>query len=258
MSHSGEGVGDPQPLTKQEILCFKNSLADSIRDQHWYTILTAATASAHAGAEAVPLIYEIASEDFKGRQGDEVDREVVRIQRRIKESLLKGSVLFGIPAALDSVFSLLPLLRNDARSNPNRSDSGFFQRKGQTIDSVTERGMDQLGVIYRHNLTSILEEKMGSEMEDLKCLTLNINYGWILSENSVLDLPSTELVILSALVPQNVRSEILWHLRGCRRVGWNDREIESVRSTCLSVAKRLACRTNKVPSLDQVSEDSNE
>lgn len=118
-------------------------------------------------------------------------------------------------------------------------------------------------------------------MEDLKALTLTINYGCklslssllleplsllfaslslpvgILSENSILDFPQTELVILSALVPQNAMSEIMWHLRGSRRAGWSDEVIQSVRRMALEVGKKAGCRINKVPELNDVREDEN-
>ncbi|CAM6103568.1 unnamed protein product [Calypogeia fissa] len=250
---------DTEPLTKGEIVELRAQLSPELHEEEWYTILTVCTASAHAGPEALPMIYEIASsEKVNTLSGKEADEMAVRIQRRMKESLLKGSVLFGIPAALDAVFALLPHTRAEAEQHPARDDSGFFLRRGQTLEGVTSRGMEQLRKVYRHNLDQFKNEMMREDMQDLRMLTVEVHYGWNLSECTVLDFKSTEMVILAALIPQNARAETLWHLRGCRRAGWSDESIRSVRDVCLQLANRLGCRTSKIPTLEDVREDTNE
>lgn len=215
-------------------------------------VLTAALASGHA-AEGVPIVYKIATEDL---QDD--DLACVDVARRIKETLLKGSVLFGIPPTLEGAFALQNVLREEARTHPARSDAGYFLRQGQTLAEVEERGYAQLNEVYRHNFEEISKEKFRDDMQDIRFLTMQINYGWNLSENSVLDFATTELVILAALIPQNFRAETLWHLRGSRRAGWSDAVIESVRSVALDIAKFLGRPTHKVPDLKDVSEDRND
>jgi alkylhydroperoxidase/carboxymuconolactone decarboxylase family protein YurZ len=249
---------DPAPLTKQEIVGLRAKLSPELQDEEWYTILTAATASAKAGPEAIPLIYELASEGLGNSPTDkEADEKAVRIQRRIKETLLKGTVLYGIAPALDSAFALAKIIRKEVQEHPGRKDSGFFQRRGQTLEEINSRGTDHLRRIYRHNLDDIYE-KFGDDMDDLRFLTFDINYAWNLSEVGVLNFKSTELVILAALILQNARSEILWHLRGARRAGWSDECVTSVREVCVELGQRLGCRTSKVPQLGDVREDSNE
>lgn len=118
-----------------------------------YTILATASAAAHVGPETISLIYaEAAPASAAGASSASAartpqDDAAVRVQRRLKEALLKGAVLYGIPPALDSVFALIPHLREEARLNPHRDDKGFFLRKHTDLKGAYERGREQLGMV---------------------------------------------------------------------------------------------------------------
>ncbi len=64
---------------------------------------------------------------------------------------------------------------------------------------------------------------MADNMPDLRFLTLEINYGFTLACQEVMDWRLTELVVLAALVTQNCRAEVLWHMRGALRQGGGGR-----------------------------------
>lgn len=171
-------------------------------------------------------------------------------------------MLFGIPAALNAAFTLVGHVRALPGSSGRRLGRSDFARQGTlsslSVSELSRPAREALSRVYRHNLASIERDKFGPDMEDLKTLALNINYGWNLSEMSVLNFASTEMVVLAALVPQNVRVEILWHLRGARRAGWSDEAVNSVRTTAIEIARRFDRRTGNVPTLAEVSEDRNE
>jgi len=260
-AHSKHGI------SVEDLRALRSRLHPSIQtSSEWYTVLTAATSAARVGAEAVPLIWKLALEEHA--TSSEADRQAVEVQRRIKEALVKGSVLFGIPAALDPLFALVPLLRADAAKHPARSDTDFFLRRGRAHEeSLTTVAHDGLRRVYRHNLDDILENKFAKDNMDIQFLTMEINYGWNLTEYTILDFPSTELVILAALIPTPaVPTETKWHLRGCRRAGWSDDVIESIRQTCFALVRLCRERglgmyswdAERVPSLQDVKEDSNE
>lgn len=46
----------------------------------------------------------------------------------------------------------------------------------------------------------------------------------------------TELVVLLAIMCQNLRGPTYWHLRACLRVGWTHEEVEAVHKVIDSVA----------------------
>ncbi|SPC64761.1 uncharacterized protein UHOD_07132 [Ustilago sp. UG-2017b] len=180
------------------------------------------------------------------------------VQRRIQESPVKGSVLRGIPPSLDTIFALLCFLCEN--NEPLLTSSDFIRSStlSQPISSLTHPACVALDRIYKHNLPDILDRKMGKNMQDLKFLTLEINYGFNLSNEQVLDWRETELVVLAALITQNCRVEVLWHMRGALRAGWTREDVESVQKVAMAIAKRLAVRTDKVPGLEEISETSND
>lgn len=268
------------------------------------TILAAATTSAHLGALSLPLLYTLAappsshdardqaSEDSGAGARGPADRRAISVQRKLKETLLKGSVLFGIPPALEGAFALVEACRQERQANRDeaqaserhpRDDSDWFLRQDQGVPpggrslcqdpssdgqaestsqrsiDVVERGEEQLRAVYRHNFPDIAA-RMGTEMEDLKMLTLPINYGLLLSETTVLDFAETELVILASLIPQAMRKETLWHLRGCLRAGWHPDAVESVRRVSIAISEWATMHRGPidVPTLDDVREDRND
>ncbi|EPQ30759.1 uncharacterized protein PFL1_01660 [Pseudozyma flocculosa PF-1] len=247
-------------LNRDEVLAFRDALAAELRDDEWYTILTATAASCHFGASSIVTIYELACQLAPQKPGEPEAERCQRIHSRIQETLVKGTVLYGIAASLDTVFPLLSHLREHHPSHllPTATSAPRRPLESSTLSSLGPRAYDALGSVYQHNLSPIIDGKMGDDMEDLKFLTLQINYGWNLAEYRVLDFKSTELVVLAALVAQNTRNEILWHLRGAMRAGWSRETVVSVREACVRMARRLGRRTGNVPRMDEVREDSNE
>lgn len=138
------------------------------------------------------------------------------------------------------------------------SDFSRASLLSRPISSLTAPAHSALRRVYQHNLDQILEEKMSDNMQDLKFLTLEVNYGFNLANEDVIDWKDTELVVLAALVGQNCRAEVLWHMRGAMRAGWSREQVNSVREVAMSIAHRLGVRTDKVPTIEQVKEDSND
>ncbi|GAC95895.1 possible carboxymuconolactone decarboxylase [Pseudozyma hubeiensis SY62] len=245
----------PAPLTMDEIKHFRSSLSPAIRcsTETWLVVLTSAIVSLGCGAESIIDLYHLAlssSSDLASSQ---------RKQSLIQETLVKGSVIFGIPPALDTIFPLLEHIRS---TNPTfLLTSDHFSRQSllsEPISSLKTPAMKSLERVYRHNLSPILDSKMSDNMQDLKFLTIQINYGFTLSCDAVINWKLTELLVLAALVGRNCRAEVLWHMRGALRAGWSRDDVDSVRSTVKELARRLAVRTDKVPTLDEVKEDSND
>jgi hypothetical protein len=59
-------------------------------------------------------------------------------------------------------------------------------------------------------------------------ISSEITYGLYLSDHSILNGIETELVVLSGIMIQNLKSETAWHLRGSRRVGMSMEDVEMV------------------------------
>ncbi|ETS65365.1 hypothetical protein PaG_00098 [Moesziomyces aphidis] len=253
-SWSYPAVAVPAVVTRAEILAWRDALSAPVRERSWLLVLTSALVSSHHGPETVRTLYELALSESAA------DKAAAQsIQRRIQETLVKGSVIFGIPPALDTVFELLAHIRSSAPSHLLTKDD--FTRShllDQPVSSLGAKAEEALRRVYRHNLDEILDVKMNDNMQDLKFLTLDVNYGLNLAQQGVVDWRDTELVVLAALVTQNCRAEVLWHMRGAMRAGWSEQDVQSVRKVAIDIATRLGMRTDKVPALEMVSEDSND
>lgn len=59
-------------------------------------------------------------------------------------------------------------------------------------------------------------------------ISVNISYGLFLSDHRILNIQETELVVLPAIMAQNLRAPTYWHLRACLRVGIEAEEVEAV------------------------------
>lgn len=59
-------------------------------------------------------------------------------------------------------------------------------------------------------------------------ISTDITYGLYLSDHTILDAIDTETVVLSGIMIQNLKKETGWHLRGMRRVGVSQEDVELV------------------------------
>ena len=66
-------------------------------------------------------------------------------------------------------------------------------------------------------------------------MSIEITYGLYLSDHTILDAVDTELVVLSGIMMQNLKTETGWHLRGTRRIGVSHDDVETIQQ-CVSVS----------------------
>ena len=67
-------------------------------------------------------------------------------------------------------------------------------------------------------------------------ITTEVSYGLFLSDHTILDIVESELVIMPAIMCQNLRGPTYWHLRACLRIGMSVEEVEQVQDVIESVA----------------------
>lgn len=65
-----------------------------------------------------------------------------------------------------------------------------------------------------------------------------MTYGLYLSDHSIPDGVETEMVVLGAVIAQNLPRMTGWHLRACRRIGQTQEECETIQ-TCVSIRKNV-------------------
>lgn len=86
-------------------------------------------------------------------------------------------------------------------------------------------------------------------------ISTEITYGLYLSDHSILDGLSTELVVLGGIMIQNLKLETAWHLRGMRRLGVSMEVVELVQQCIEMVAAFAGVRLNKVPRVKDIEHE---
>jgi Carboxymuconolactone decarboxylase family len=76
----------------------------------------------------------------------------------------------------------------------------------------------------------------GSYGPELVWTEISVIYGLFLSDHEILSAVETELVILSAIMCQGFRAPTIWHLRGLRRLGVSEEDVELVQKVVEAVA----------------------
>jgi hypothetical protein len=60
-------------------------------------------------------------------------------------------------------------------------------------------------------------------------ISIEISYGPFLADHQILNLAESELVILPAIMCQDLPGLTEWHVRACERVGFTREEIDEVK-----------------------------
>jgi hypothetical protein len=71
----------------------------------------------------------------------------------------------------------------------------------------------------------------------LAWISTNISYGLFLADHTILNIVESELVILPAIMCQNLIKETHWHFRGCLRVGMSHAEVDQLQSIIKDIAE---------------------
>jgi hypothetical protein len=86
-------------------------------------------------------------------------------------------------------------------------------------------------------------------------ISTEITYGLYLSDHSILDGLSTELVVLAGIMIQNLKLATAWHLRGMQRLGVSMDVVELVQQCIEMVAAFTGVRLNKVPRIKDIEDE---
>ncbi|KAI0430766.1 hypothetical protein F5Y09DRAFT_221080 [Xylaria sp. FL1042] len=148
--------------------------------------------------------------------------------RRMREAMVKCIILNGIPAVIEAVTAISEVER------PEDRDYSCSREDWQIGEANTKRAGDTLKVVYKSEEGGIT--KTLTAHRDIPWISKNVSYGLFLSDHRILDIQETELVVLAAIMTQNLRGPTYWHLRACLRVGMEPDEVEAIHKVIESVA----------------------
>lgn len=111
-----------------------------------------------------------------------------------------------------------------------------MKRKSIDNQAITARGTQFLQTLYKENLSPIFAS-WGSYGPDFEWMEKAVIYGLFLSDHELLSPVETEFVTLSSIMCQGFRGPTIWHLRGLRRVGVSEGDVELVQRGIETVAR---------------------
>ncbi|KAF8317783.1 uncharacterized protein EI90DRAFT_3084972 [Cantharellus anzutake] len=164
----------------------------------------------------------------------------------MKEAIFKSAILVGVPHVIEASFAL----KVATEGTPDYDTS--FVREGLddcshtgNVNENQQRGLRGLERVYRAQYGPI-SSKMAESMAEIKWMSEHITYGLFLepvsesNPRAPLTFAETEMVVLSCLIAQRSKREVLWHLRGALRSGLSSDEVEAVQSAVELVATEIA------------------
>lgn len=139
---------------------------------------------------------------------------------RIRECLFKNITIQGICKPLHALLGICKVER------PEDRDLSFSREDWKGGEDNIARGKGFLNTIYQDNLPAIMAQFAAHK--DFTWVEEEIVYGLFLSDHTILNAIETELVVMPAIMIQNLPLETAWHFRGTRRVGVSKDDVELV------------------------------
>ncbi|EDO18393.1 hypothetical protein Kpol_1013p68 [Vanderwaltozyma polyspora DSM 70294] len=178
----------------------------------------------------------------------------LKLTAKFREAILRTGPLAGLPKAINSMNKLAEytppsLTKEHEPINPfsssahdlntykysvERLKSSF--NKETDIAFTTERGLKHWNKIY-NKVSPKVVNSLYSAYPDLWYYTLTNVYGPLFSYDDIISSQETSLIIIAALVPQDVNPQLRGHLKGAINLGCKPETIEAVRNLAIMVAK---------------------
>ncbi|KAL3460342.1 hypothetical protein BJX64DRAFT_263326 [Aspergillus heterothallicus] len=168
--------------------------------------------------------------------------------RRLREALFKAVIIVGVCKPIEAILAISKVEKDEDKdiSPPTRE-------KWTNDEANHERGIGWFSKLYARNGGSTLD--LFNAHKDFSWLSTEITYGLFLSDRRVLDDLDTQLVVLPAIMSQNLPIETHWHIRGTRRLGVPMEDVKTVAECVKLVAAFYGVTLDKVPSVEEVEKD---
>ncbi|BDD58116.1 hypothetical protein MAP00_003422 [Monascus purpureus] len=220
------------PAASIDALCeeVKQVLPARFSKDSWYLIV-AASLVASGQPSALTSLYTYITEEDPGHRGLSYEDERL-LKARLGDLLMKEWTLVGIPTVVVAVTALAK-----AEKEVQERDMKVPEKRiNIDNDFIMERGTKFLQKLYKENLSPIFST-WGSYGPDFEWMEKAIIYGLFLSDHELLSPTETSLVTLSSIMCQGLAAPTIWHLRGLRRLGVSEADVELVQRAIEIVAK---------------------
>ncbi|MBW0526741.1 hypothetical protein O181_066456 [Austropuccinia psidii MF-1] len=226
----------PRKLSTPPTFGFLNRIRSTIKRPDLDYLLTSIASTSLGHGEAwLPVIFSHAikrplnlSLESQNLQNP-LDQYKILVFRQMKEAIIKASILIGVPKAIEASLTLKETGSKFEVHEHTFTRKHFMDLTFQDLINKGDQGMSR---VYKGDIDGIFKY-MGPDLVDIQLMSRAITYGFFLSPvqpESPLTPQQVQAVILSALISQRAKREIVWHLRGALRHGFDRDEIESIQS----------------------------
>ncbi|SCU93369.1 LAFA_0F16028g1_1 [Lachancea sp. 'fantastica'] len=240
----------------------------------WY-LIAATTLSACNEPQEIPKLYHFAM--LNDLQPDEISKNAVTtlellqntqskldqdindmyndpgksqttITQKLREALLKSGALTGIPKSINSLQALKLVTPNKLRPLTQNIDAhscnlieGSVRPVNVAPEQVVQNGIGHWNKIYS-KVSNKVVNNLNSSYPDLWQFVLCNVYGPLLSFDDILDAQETSLVIIAALVPQDMNAQLWGHMKGALNVGCDQETVVAARNMSIQISKWCGMR----------------
>lgn len=180
--------------------------------------------------------------------------------------MIKCIILNGIPVVMDAFVSLAKQKKSEIKTILLRARIGKPMKQTMSAASLSSKrciGMTTQRYGHRSVLTKTFvstfpltnDFSFQAYLGHLAWISTDISYGLFLADHSVLDIAESELVILPAIMCQNLAPSTKWHLRGCLRVGLTREEVESIQQCVERIAAACGKELKGLPRVCEIPDE---
>ncbi|SCV48559.1 uncharacterized protein FFB14_10445 [Fusarium fujikuroi] len=198
-----------------------------ITDQTWYLAAAAALAGANAGARQADL-YRIATKDLP------VEKELI-VQRRIKEVILKLTLMIGNPRSLGSLIPLFGAFKPGVVDmfGPRTEEQG----DAEALERRKKRAADHFATLWSPDAARSNNEILKKNHTDARKILSRRDKA--LDEDRILSLVETQIALAGGITLSNAPMQATWHTRGIVRCGGSRELAERSQNLYLEVGRRF-------------------
>ncbi|SMY20868.1 unnamed protein product [Zymoseptoria tritici ST99CH_1A5] len=169
--------------------------------------------------------------------------------RKLRESLLKASVLVGFPKGINACTALRSAIQADCPHLEEKLDSDTSLRQHLQRSEKDARGREFFGKIYAHHTDRVLRNMSLASGGDLSEFAINAVYGDLMAEETRLDAKETGLLEFLACYATggSVWSQAKGHMYGSHNLGNGKEEIFGAIAICQAIEERLGIEVNREP-----------
>ncbi|KAF5001392.1 hypothetical protein FDECE_10955 [Fusarium decemcellulare] len=209
--------------------------------ERWYLLVIAClSASPDPEASAALYLYLTSQDAYQTSESRQA------LVRRLREALVKTVCLVGVCKPIEAILAIAKV------EKPEDRDYSTTRPGWQADDANHERGVDWFKKLYTRNAGDTLG--LFDAHKDFSWISTEITYGLYLSDRQVLDDIDTQLIVLPAIMSQNLPLETHWHIRGTRRIGVSKEDTQVIWDGVQAVSGFFGIKLSKVPTVDDIEQ----